>query len=162
VWPGVVSYVISLQYLFIYIVLLMGLFGLLLNLKYVRNYFNVNTFEELGSLVYTRKPLAWVISLFVISFAGLPPLAGFWSKFFVFYWLAFSNNYGMIVLLLLVSVLSAFYYLRLVRIVFFSRRNFKFFIPLEISSGFLLSLLLFFNIFFGPIVIYFLFSFNIF
>lgn len=58
VWPGVVSYVISLQYLFIYIVLLMGLFGLLLNLKYVRNYFNVNTFEELGSLVYTRKPLA--------------------------------------------------------------------------------------------------------
>jgi len=57
-WPGILSTVFATQYLFIYILLLIGLFGLLLNLRQYGSFANINTISELGVLSQHRQPLA--------------------------------------------------------------------------------------------------------
>jgi NADH-quinone oxidoreductase subunit N len=74
---GPLSVIFAVQYLIIYVFVLLGLFGVLLNLRYFGVSAPLNTFYDLNILANTKKPLAWAISLFVMSFAGLPPLAGF-------------------------------------------------------------------------------------
>jgi NADH-quinone oxidoreductase subunit N len=96
----------------------------------------------------------------LLSIGGIPPLAGFFIKWYVFNWLICSNNYFLAFFFIVVGVINAVYYIRLVRLIYLnsekqlSIENFK-----NINILFLLILVLIFliNIFFIFIHIKFLF-----
>ncbi len=78
--------------------------------------------ENLEDLAGLGRRMPWVSLLFAVAILGtlgLPPLSGFWSKFFILYATARAKFYGLLLLALLGSVLEAAYYLRLLQVLYF-------------------------------------------
>jgi NADH-quinone oxidoreductase subunit N len=107
----------ALLYLLIYVPMTLGAFAFLLSLR--RDDVYLEQMSDLAGLSKTRPVLAAVMTLFMFSMIGLPPLAGFFGKLYVF--LAVINaGYVWIALVgLLLSVVAAFYYLRVIKIMYF-------------------------------------------
>lgn len=79
----------------------------------------VQTFEDLGGLVKRRPLQAWIMLIAMLSLIGLPPLAGFVGKLFLF-WNAFNASYTWLVVVALInSAISTAYYLRIGAACFF-------------------------------------------
>ena len=123
---GLVS---NLFYLIVYVLTLSPIFVLISVLQ--PRYSDGIQIDSLKSLpfVYSYNPLSAV--LFVVAFlslAGIPPLAGFFSKLYVFYSIVMTNNIMLAILALLLSVVGAAYYLKVVRTTFsFKRKESHFF-----------------------------------
>ena len=64
---------------------------------------------------------SFIFSTFILSFAGVPPFAGFFAKLGIFFALIESGNYFFFFVIAFFSVVSAVYYIRLVRFLFFSK-----------------------------------------
>lgn len=80
--------------------------------------------------------------------AGIPPLSGFVSKFFVFEGLIELNNLRLVVFLILMSLISAYYYIRPIKILLFStNKRPKFFHEISFFSSLIILIFFFFNIF---------------
>ena len=75
--------------------------------------------EDFAGLSQERPALAIVITVLSLSLLGLPPLSGFWAKFYVFKAALASGNWGIAVFGLVASVPAAFYYLRIVKTIWF-------------------------------------------
>lgn len=107
-----------LTYLFIYVAMTLGAFAALLLLRdEAGNPFE--TFADIAGLA-TRKPVvAWCLLLLMFSFAGIPPLFGFWAKFVVFRAAVEANLVVLAALGIAASVIGAFYYLKFVKVMFF-------------------------------------------
>jgi NADH:ubiquinone oxidoreductase subunit 2 (subunit N) len=73
---------------------------------------------------YFKLNYAWSISFLILffSFSGIPPLTGFLSKVFVLHSLILNNDIITATVLIIVSVVSTFYYLRFIKIVFFDKK----------------------------------------
>lgn len=104
------------------------------------------------SMLYTHSGLlAAIIAIIFFSLAGVPPLAGFFIKFFLFrgvFMLDFLANFALFVVLL-ASVISAFYYIRVIRFAFFtSERIPALFAQVDSVMVFLLVVLILFLLFF--------------
>jgi NADH-quinone oxidoreductase subunit N len=82
--------------------------------------------------------------------AGLPPLMGFFSKFYIFTTLIKNNSIYVIIFLILMSCISTFYYIRITQSLFFTSINGKpeFYITIKYFISLILILLTFINIFF--------------
>jgi NADH-quinone oxidoreductase subunit N len=63
--------------------------------------------------------MAFVIAMMMFSLAGIPPLAGFFAKWYVFLAAINGNLYGLAVIGMLASVVAAFYYLRIIKVIYF-------------------------------------------
>jgi NADH-quinone oxidoreductase subunit N len=63
--------------------------------------------------------MAFFLAMMMFSLAGIPPLAGFFAKFYVFNAAIHAHLYGLAVIGVLMSVVSAFYYLRIVKFMYF-------------------------------------------
>lgn len=74
---------------------------------------------NLKALSVNHPVLSFVLSLTLFSLSGLPPLAGFFVKFEIFYSLLNTGNYYLVLLLFLLTVFSFFYYLRIIKILYF-------------------------------------------
>ena len=74
---------------------------------------------DLAFLAKTNPIIALTITLTLFSMAGIPPLAGFYSKAFLFFATMSANLYILAFIGVLCSVLSCFYYIRLVKIMYF-------------------------------------------
>jgi len=104
-------------YMAIYLVMNVGTFACILSMK-VKDRM-VEDISDLAGLSKTRPGMAFALMLFMFSMAGIPPLAGFFGKFFVF---AAAIDAGLIYLAIIgaiSSVISAFYYLRIIKVMYF-------------------------------------------
>jgi NADH-quinone oxidoreductase subunit N len=106
--------------------------------------------SDLSGLVQTNPALALTLALSLFSLAGIPPLAGFSMKFFIFLSALSSNLIEVSVLIILLSAIGAFYYLRVVKIIYFEKSKPLDFITIENNDlAYLLISLAFFFILFG-------------
>ncbi len=104
-------------YMFIYMVTTVGVFACVLAMRRKDEY--VENISDLSGLARTNKPLAFVFAMLMLSLAGIPPLAGFFGKLFVFMAAVKSGLFVLAVIGVLASVVSAYYYLRIVKIIYF-------------------------------------------
>ena len=111
-------------YLIIYLVMNIAVFSFILSLKRRDEYFE--NISDLSGL-YKNHPFASImISLTMFSLAGIPPLAGFFGKFYIFMSAIESNMFALSIIGVLASVVGAFYYLRIVKIIYFDEPQEKF------------------------------------
>ena len=104
-------------YLAIYLVTNAGVFVVIMAMK--RDGEMVETISDLAGLSRTEPRLAFVMAALMISLAGIPPLAGFWAKFYVFLAAIEAHLYALSVIGVLSSVVGAYYYWRIVKVMYF-------------------------------------------
>ena len=106
-----------LIYLAIYLAMTAGAFACILCMRVHGRM--VNDIDDLAGLAQTRPLLALAMGVFMFSLAGIPPLAGFFGKFYVFLAAVEAGLYGLAVIGVLASVVAAFYYMRIVKLMYF-------------------------------------------
>lgn len=117
--PQSIKYVPLLRYLTIYLTMTLGAFMVLQNLCSAKGYN-----EQISSIagLSKHKPfLALALSVFMFSMAGVPPLAGFFAKIYVILPLIEMEIYWLAFLAVLASVVSAYYYLKVVKVMYFDK-----------------------------------------
>jgi NADH-quinone oxidoreductase subunit N len=106
-----------LVYVAIYLFMTLGTFGCILLMRQKGKL--VEGIYDLAGLSRTNPPMAAALAVFMFSLAGVPPLAGFFGKFYVFYAAVQANLIWLAVIGFVTSVVSAFYYLRIVKVMYF-------------------------------------------
>ena len=104
-------------YMAIYIAMTIGMFAALLSLRTTDGF--VETIPQLAGLAQKRPFIAAIIAILMFSFIGLPPLAGFFAKWQVFLAAIDAHLFVLAVVGVLASAVSAFYYLRIVKVMYF-------------------------------------------
>jgi len=106
-----------LIYLAIYYLNTLGAFGIIMCLR--RQGKMVEQISDLSGLSKTNPLLALAMVVFMFSLAGVPPLAGFFGKYFIFLAAVKAHMVPLAVIGVLTSVVSAFYYLRIIKVMYF-------------------------------------------
>jgi NADH-quinone oxidoreductase subunit N len=106
-----------LIYLATYLAMTVGAFAVILSMRREEGY--VEDIYELAGLSKTNLPMAFLLGMIMFSLAGIPPFAGFFAKYFVFVAAVQAGLYWLAVLGVLASVVGAYYYLRIVKVMFF-------------------------------------------
>ena len=104
-------------YLAIYLVMTLGTFACILAMR--REGRMVEDIDALSGLSRTNPMMAFMLAMLLFSLAGIPPLAGFFAKFYVFLAAIHAGLYALAVIGVLLSVVGAYYYLRIVKIMYF-------------------------------------------
>ena len=104
-------------YMSIYLIMTLGTFAGILSMR--RGGVYVETITDLSGLSRTNAPMAFFLAMMMFSLAGIPPLAGFFAKFYVFAAAMKADLYGLAVIGVLMSAVGAYYYLRIVKIMYF-------------------------------------------
>ena len=105
-------------YMLIYMVTTLGTFACILAMRR-KEEGNVEQIDDLSGLATTNPFMATVLTIFMFSLAGIPFLAGFFAKYFVFLAAIEAGLYILAVIGVLASVVGAYYYLRIVKIMWF-------------------------------------------
>ena len=104
-------------YLAIYLVMTIGTFACILAMR--RRNGTVETISDLSGLARNNPMMAFVLAMLMFSLAGIPPLAGFFAKFYVFLAAIQAGLYPLAVIGVLASVVGAYYYVRIVKVMYF-------------------------------------------
>ncbi len=104
-------------YMTLYLFMTIGAFACILAMR--RNEAAVEDIEDLSGLSRTNPAMAFVLAMLLFSLAGIPPLAGFFAKFYVFLAAVEAELYPLAVIGVLASVVGAYYYLRIVKLMYF-------------------------------------------
>ncbi|MGI9382165.1 MAG: NADH-quinone oxidoreductase subunit NuoN [Methyloligellaceae bacterium] len=140
-------------YLAIYLVMNLGVFACILAMR--RSDGMVEEIDELAGLSNNNPMMAFLLSMLLFSLAGIPPLAGFFAKFYVFLAAIHANLYALAVIGVLASVVGAYYYLRIVKIMYFDQPSERFEpmpTPLKAVLGVSGLLIMFFVAYPAPLV----------
>ena len=109
----------TIIYLTIYLVMNLGAFGCIFMMKRENIFYeNIN---DLSGLSKNHPMLALSFLIILFSLAGIPPLAGFFAKFYVFMAVIEVKMYALAIIGLLTTVVSAFYYLRIIKVIYFDK-----------------------------------------
>ncbi len=143
-----------LVYMAIYLFMTIGTFGCILLMRREGKY--VEGIYDLAGLSKTNPAMAAALAIFMFSLAGVPPLAGFFGKFYVFYAAVQAGLIWLAVIAVVTSVVSAFYYLRIVKVMYFDEPAASF----DRSSGWSMNAIvagstlavLLFLVFAGPVL----------
>ncbi len=106
-----------LIYLAIYLVMTLGTFATILSMRVGNQY--VENIGDLAGLSRNNGLMAFAVAMMMFSLSGIPPLAGFFAKYYVFAAAINAGLYWLAVIGMLASTVAAFYYLRVVKIVYF-------------------------------------------
>ncbi len=104
-------------YMTIYLVMTLGVFACILAMR--RSDGMVEEIDELAGLSRNNPLMAFLLAMLLFSLAGIPPLAGFFAKFYVFLAAINAKLYALAVIGVLASVVGAYYYLRIIKIMYF-------------------------------------------
>jgi NADH-quinone oxidoreductase subunit N len=104
-------------YLLVYMAMTLGTFACILAMR--RGETMVEDIDDLAGLSRTNPMMAFMLAMLLFSLAGIPPLAGFFAKFYVFLAAIESGLYVLSVIGVLASVVGAYYYLRIIKIMYF-------------------------------------------
>ena len=104
-------------YVMIYLIMTLGVFACVIAMR--RKGTQVEEIADLSGLARNNKALAFVLAMLMFSLAGIPPLAGFFGKYFVFLAAVKAGLFTLAVIGVVTSVVGAYYYLRIVKIMYF-------------------------------------------
>jgi NADH-quinone oxidoreductase subunit N len=104
-------------YLAVYLVMTLGSFAAILSMRIGGR--NVENISDLAGLSRSNGLLAFFLAMLMFSLAGIPPLAGFFAKYYVLLAAVDAGLYPLAVIGVLASAVSAFYYLRVVKVMYF-------------------------------------------
>ena len=111
------GYTSSIIYLTIYVVMNLGAFSCLYFMRVNSSY--TETIDDLSGLSRNNPFLAFAFLIIFFSLAGIPPLGGFFAKFYVFIAVIESELYFLAIVGLVTTVISAFYYLKIIKLIYF-------------------------------------------
>ena len=130
-------------YLAIYMISGLCFWSVYLFLKQKRNFYFDKSNKELGDLVLLKESnpmLALILTITLFSIAGIPPIVGFLAKVGVFLTVVNSSAYLVAVLSILFSVISTFYYIRLIKVLYFENVLVgKLYVPISTKKALLVS-----------------------
>jgi NADH-quinone oxidoreductase subunit N len=142
-----------LVYIAIYVAMTLGTFSVILAMK--RNGQHVEKISDFAGLSRTNPLLAFFFAMLLFSLAGVPPLAGFFGKFYVFVAAIKAGLFTLSVIGVLTSVIGAYYYLSIVKVMYFDEPLTQL-DPVRVELRAVLAFAGLFNIFFfvypGPLV----------
>jgi NADH-quinone oxidoreductase subunit N len=142
-----------LVYMAIYVAMTLGTFACILAMR--RDGGMVEEITDLAGLARTNPALAFFLAMLLFSLAGIPPLAGFFAKFYVFLAAIKAGLFALAVLGVLASVVGAYYYLAIIKLMYFDEPA-KGFAPMAPELKAVLAVSGLFNLLFfvypGPLV----------
>ena len=106
-----------LVYISIYVAMTLASFSVILAMK--RNGQAVLAISDFAGLAHTNPLLAFFFAMLLFSLAGIPPLAGFFAKFYVFLAAIKAGLFVLAVVGVVTSVVGAFYYLNIIKVMYF-------------------------------------------
>ena len=114
----------SITYITIYLFMNLAFFACILMLRRDNKYFE--NIEDLSGLSKHHPVLSFSFLIVLFSLAGIPPLAGFFAKFYIFTAVIEESMYFLAIVGLLSTVIAAYYYLRLIKIIYFDSEKEKY------------------------------------
>tara|TARA_B100000965_G_scaffold325731_1_gene288042 strand:- start:413 stop:1828 length:1416 start_codon:yes stop_codon:yes gene_type:complete len=114
----------SILYITIYIFMNLAFFSCLFMLKKNDKYYE--NIEDLSGLSKNHPLFSFCLLIILFSLAGIPPLAGFFAKFYIFMAVIENSMYFLAIIGLLSTVIAAFYYLRIIKIIYFDPEKIQF------------------------------------
>ena len=137
-------------FLFIYLAMTAGSFSIILFMR--RNGLAVEKISDLSGFAKNNPILAYAMAVLMFSMSGIPPLAGFFGKLFIFQAAIASELYVLATLGILASVVAAYYYLRIIKVMFFDDAADPFDEGMNLGKRvvLLISMLLVFGFIFSP------------
>ena len=118
------GYTSTIIYITIYVIMNIGTFACLYLMKVNGKY--TEKIDDLSGLSKQKPLLAFSFLILFFSLAGIPPLGGFFAKFFVFMSVIESELYALAIIGLLTTVISAFYYLKVIKVIYFDETKVNF------------------------------------
>ena len=126
-----------LIYMAIYLAMTIGTFAVILSMRQKSGM--VERVEDLAGLSRSQPGLALAMAIFMFSLAGVPPLAGFFGKFYIFMAAIDAGLYAVAIIGVLASVVGSYYYLRIVKLLYFDAPGEPFVKPLRREIGIVLT-----------------------
>ena len=143
----------TLVYISIYVVMNIGAFACILLMKREGKY--LEEIDELSGLSKNHPLISFALLIILFSLAGIPPLAGFFAKFYIFMAVIESGMYTLAIVGLVATVVSAFYYIRIIKIMYFDepKKSFEKFTDYRIYGPIVLSCILLLSFFLYPSIL---------
>ncbi|WP_244668490.1 NADH-quinone oxidoreductase subunit N [Candidatus Liberibacter africanus] len=115
---GTFGIIAMIRYMVIYLIMTIGFFACILSLR-CKDRKNIKNISDLAGLSRQDVFLTSALTIFLFSLAGIPPFAGFFGKYFLLIAAVKKEFYALTIIALLSSVISAYYYLRMISILWF-------------------------------------------
>jgi len=143
----------TIIYITIYAVMNIGAFAFILSMKRGQKY--VEEISELSGASKNHPMMCFGLLIILFSLAGIPPLAGFFAKFYIFMSVIESGMFALAIIGLVTTVVSAFYYIRIIKIMYFddSKKPFENFKDVGIQGSLILSCILLISFFLYPSIL---------
>jgi len=135
---GIEGYGASMFYAVAYVMMSLGAFGMIMILS--RAGFEADTLDDFKGLNQRSPWLAFMMMLLMLSMAGIPPTIGFYAKFSVLHAIIQTGHVWLAVVAVMFSLIGAFYYLRIIKLMYFDAPESH--VPIVVSSdtGLLITL----------------------
>ena len=114
----------SIIYICIYIIMNLGVFCCLFVMKREDKFYD--DLDDLSGLSKNHPIVSFSLLILLFSLAGIPPMAGFFAKFYIFISVIEESMYFLAIIGLLSTVISAFYYLKIIKIIYFDKPKAKY------------------------------------
>ena len=133
-----------ISYLIIYTSMTLPVFAIIMGIK--NNGEFIQNIKDLSGLSRSNPILAFILAVFIFSLAGIPPFAGFFAKFYVFQSAIKDGLYIVVTLAIVATVISAYYYLKIIKIMYLDETNGEIKVDIAVYTWSILSLLFLFNL----------------
>ena len=134
-------------YVSIYMINLLGIFTCILCLKNKINGYYLENLNNYSGLLKRNSFLSFSLAILLFSLAGLPPLSGFFGKLYILVAAIESKLYLLSIIAVVTSIISAFYYLKIIKTIFFDKPSNEIYIKINLISKFIICMSVFIGIF---------------